>query len=126
MQAIQALFSPVNWPPKCEKQHCGHTLDTAIELGGRTFEEAFIYENPDLFKDGKVTTSITLEGDHDKDHGQIYELVKSDSFKKAEFALDIVFSEEEWNVPHYIKVGLIWLKSRLGNQFETVQEALNR
>jgi len=96
------------------------------KMHGRTFEEAFIYENPDLFKDGKVTTSITLEGDHDKDHGQIYELVKSDSFKKAEFALDIVFSEEEWNVPHYIKVGLIWLKSRLGNQFETVQEALNR
>ena len=92
------------------------------KMHARTFEEAFIYENLDLFKDGKVATSITLEGDHNKDHEQIYELVKSDSFKKAEFALDIVFSEEEWNVPHYIKVGLIWLKSRLGNQFETVQE----
>lgn len=96
------------------------------KMHARTFEEAFIYENLDLFKDGKVATSITLEGDHNKDHEQIYELVKSDSFKKAEFALDIVFSEEEWNVPHYIKVGLIWLKSRLGNQFETVQEELNQ
>lgn len=96
------------------------------KMQGRTFEEAFIYENLDLFKNGKVATSITLEGDHNKDHEQIYELVKSDSFKKAEFALDIVFSEERWNVPHYIKVGLIWLKSRLGNQFETVKEDLKQ
>lgn len=93
-------------------------------MHGRTFEEAFIYENLDLFKDGKVTTLITLEGDHDKDYAQIYKLVKSANFKKAEFALDIVFSEEDWNVPYYIKAGLIWLQSKMGNQLDTIQEAL--
>jgi putative ATP-dependent endonuclease of OLD family len=96
------------------------------EMHGRTFEEAFIYENLPLFKDGKVTTPIALEGDHDKDYKQIYELVKSANFKKAEFALDIVFSEEDWKVPHYIKAGLIWLQSKIGNQLDTIQEALNQ
>ncbi|MBD3293806.1 MAG: AAA family ATPase [Armatimonadia bacterium] len=94
------------------------------KMHGRTFEEAFIYENLDLFKDGKVTTSITLEGNHDKDYELIYNLVKSANFKKAEFALDIVFSEEDWRVPHYIKSGLIWLQSKMGTQLDTIQEAL--
>lgn len=94
------------------------------KMHGRTFEESFIYENLNLFKDGKVSTSVTLEGDHDKDYEYIYKLVKSDNFKKAEFALDIVFSEEDWKVPHYIKVGLIWLQSKLENQLKTIQEAL--
>jgi len=94
------------------------------KMHGRTFEEAFIYENLDLFKDGKVATSITLEGDHHKDYEQIYNIIKSANFKKAEFALDIVFSEEDWKVPHYIKAGLIWLQSKMGNQLGTIQEAL--
>ena len=94
------------------------------KMHGRTFEETFIYENLNLFKDGIVSTSIKLEGDHDKDYEHIYKLVKSDNFKKAEFALDIVFSEDDWRVPHYIKVGLIWLQAKLENQLETIQEAL--
>lgn len=94
------------------------------KMHGRTFEEAFIYENLDLFKDGKVTTTITLTGDWDKDYKEIYNLVKSANFKKAEFALDIVFSEEDWKVPHYIKSGLIWLQSKMGNQLDTIPEAL--
>ena len=94
------------------------------KMHGRTFEETFIYENLNLFKDGKVSASVTLEGDHDKDYEYIYKLVKSDNFKKAEFALDIVFSEEDWKVPHYIKAGLIWLQSKLENQLKTIREAL--
>ncbi|MDA3823102.1 MAG: AAA family ATPase, partial [Bacteroidales bacterium] len=94
------------------------------KMHGRTFEEAFIYENLNLFKDRKVSTSITLEGDHDKDYKRIYELVKSANFKKSEFALDIVFSEEDWKVPHYIKTGLIWLQSKMENKLDTIQEAL--
>lgn len=94
------------------------------KMHGRTFEETFIYENLNLFKDGKFSTSMTLKGDRDKDHEFIYNLVKSDNFKKAEFALDIAFSEEDWKVPHYIKVGLVWLQSKLENQVKTIQEAL--
>jgi len=94
------------------------------KMHGRTFEETFIYENLNLFKDRRVSTSVTLENDHDKDYEYIYKLVKSDNFKKAEFALDIVFSEEDWKVPNYIKAGLIWLQSKLENQLKTIQEAL--
>lgn len=96
------------------------------KMHGRTFEEAFIYENLDLFKNGKVSTSITLEGDHDKDYRHIYDFVKSANFKKAAFALDIVFSEEDWKVPHYIKAGLVWLQSKMGNELDTIQEAFNQ
>jgi hypothetical protein len=94
------------------------------KMHGRTFEETFIYENLNLFKDGKFSTSITLKGDRDKDHEYIYNLVKSDNFKKAEFALDTAFSEEDWKVPHYIKVGLVWLQSKLENQVKIIHEAL--
>jgi len=94
------------------------------KMHGRTFEETFIYENLNLFKDEKVSTSVTLEGDHDKDYESIYNLVKSNNFKKTEFALDIVFSEEDWKVPHYIKAGLIWFQSKMENQLKTIQEAL--
>jgi putative ATP-dependent endonuclease of the OLD family len=48
----------------------GYPVDE--KMHGRTFEEAFIYENLDLFKTGTISTSITLEGDHDKDYDQIY------------------------------------------------------
>jgi predicted ATP-dependent endonuclease of OLD family len=108
---FQKLVS-VDGYPENEKMH------------GRTFEETFIYENLNLFKEGKVSISVTLEGDHDKDYAYIYKLVKSDNFKKAGFALDIVFSEENWKVPNYIKDGLIWLQSQLENQLKTSQEAL--
>ena len=94
------------------------------KMHGRTFEEAFIYENLNLFKDGKFSTSVALKGDHDKDFDHIYKLVKSDNFKKAEFALAIAFSEEDWKVPHYIKVGLTWLQSKLENQLKAIQDAL--
>ncbi len=94
-----------------------------VKMHGRTFEEAFIYENLELFKSGKFSIPLALEGNYDLDHKQIYELVKSDNFKKAEFALDIAFSEEDWKVPHYIKTGLNWLQSKLKNQLETSMEA---
>ncbi len=97
-----------------------------VKMHGRTFEETFIYENLDLIKDGKLSTSITLEGDCDKDYEQIYSLVKSANFKKVEFALDIVFSEEDWKVPYYIKVGLIWLQSKMRSQLDTIQETFNQ
>jgi len=94
------------------------------EMHGRTFEETFIYENPNLFKDWKGSKSVIFEGDYDKDYEYIYKLVKSDNFKKAEFALDILFSDEDWNAPHYIKLGLIWLQYKLENQHKTIQETL--
>jgi putative ATP-dependent endonuclease of OLD family len=96
------------------------------KMHGRTFEEAFIYENLDLFKTEKFRLLLALEGDHDKDYQQIYDIVKSANFKKAEFALDIVFSEEDWKVPNYIKAGLVWLQSKMGNQLDTFPEALNQ
>ena len=43
----------------------------------------------------------------------IYERIKSSSFKKTNFALDVLSSEQDWATPGYIADGLLWLENRL-------------
>ncbi|MGJ8528611.1 hypothetical protein, partial [Maritalea sp.] len=45
----------------------------------------------------------------------VFELVKNSNFKKTEFALAIL-SSDDWNVPLYIAEGLTWLEQRLQTQ----------
>lgn len=80
---------------------------------GRTFEECFVYENIDLFKNGEIHCGIDISDDADTVRNEVYELVKSSTFKKTDFSLDMASSEVNWNTPSYIADGLIWLKNRL-------------
>jgi hypothetical protein len=43
----------------------------------------------------------------------VYELVKSDTFKKMDFAMTILSANADWEVPNYIVDGLRWLELRL-------------
>jgi len=57
----------------------------------------------------------------------VWRRIKSDTFKKTEFAMDVLAFEipagedeeasagqnQDWNVPHYIDEGLKWLETRL-------------
>jgi putative ATP-dependent endonuclease of the OLD family len=88
---------------------------TANSMHGRTFEEALIYEKLELFRDKKIDIEIDLPtGDsYEGVHQSIFEHVKSDSFKKTEFALDVASSAESWNSPKYIADALLWLEKRL-------------
>ncbi len=81
----------------------------------RSFEDAFIHINRDF-----------VNGKKDEFHGlqnrKLFELAVNNAFvladkcikKKTHFALDILYHSDEkftnWNIPAYIKNGLLWLK----------------
>jgi len=63
---------------------------------GRSFEDAFILANPELFELGAGDSAALA-----------YELAGSQ--KKSTFALEHAIENTEWNVPRYIAEGLRWL-----------------
>ncbi len=81
----------------------------------RSFEDAFINLNREFLKGNKATfQGIKNASDFDDDTKKPYELAGSCIKKKTHFALDIIFHSDKdfsnWNIPAYIKNGLLWLK----------------
>jgi len=70
------------------------------EQCGRSFEEAFILANPELFELTETGTQ------REEEATQI-----ARKQKKSEFALKHAIEEEKWIVPKYIKDGILWLSS---------------
>ena len=69
---------------------------------GRSFEDAFMLANQKLFP-------FPGPSDQEKET-QAWEEAKD--VKKSEFALKHALSDDEWNVPRYIRSGLVWLSER--------------
>lgn len=67
---------------------------------GRSFEEAFILANPELF-------DFTLGPDNAATERASTE--KSKEFKKSDFALKYAVKQQVWETPRYIRQGLDWL-----------------
>lgn len=66
---------------------------------GRSFEDAFMLANPSLFLfDGSST---------EEREDQAW--TEAQGVKKSAFALEHALMKDEWNVPAYIRDGLIWL-----------------
>lgn len=82
-------------------------------LRPRTLEEAIVYENFGLLRAGKLSIGIVIPTSLDDAYQEVYDRIKSDSFKKTDFAMDILACAEEWIVPGYISQGLRWLETRL-------------
>ena len=82
----------------------------------RTLEEAFVYENLQLFRDNDLTIQQEIPAALDEAYQTIYKHIKSGSFKKTEFAMDVLASQSDWRVPAYIAEGLQWLEARLHPQ----------
>ena len=53
------------------------------------------------------------ELNHEAEYREIYEAVRSPTFKKTEFALSVASSKAEWITPKYIADGLKWLAGEL-------------
>ncbi|WP_242775159.1 ATP-dependent nuclease [Brevibacillus parabrevis] len=66
---------------------------------GRSFEEAFILANLQLF--GINETHV------DQAENQAWDIARK--VKKVQFALEYALEKTEWNIPRYIKEGLLWL-----------------
>lgn len=69
---------------------------------GRTLEEAFVYENHALFSNGTLSIGKEIPADAAEFHEVVWNRIKSDTFKKTEFAMDVlaVNAEDEGAVPH--------------------------
>ncbi|HFT5240800.1 TPA: ATP-dependent endonuclease [Yersinia enterocolitica] len=89
--------------------------DGAVQtmLRPRTLEEAIVYENFSLFQSGKLSIGIDIQAPLGDAYQNVYDRIRSDSFKKTDFAMDILASAEKWVVPGYIAEGLSWLEARL-------------
>ncbi len=79
----------------------------------RTIEEAFAYQNFRLLRSGEVQLGLAVPADLEQAYQAIYELVKSDTFKKTDFAMTVLSGTTDWLVPNYISEGLRWLECRL-------------
>lgn len=90
-----------------------------------TFEEAFIYENISAIREKKIEAFIKLdtEPNYENDYTKIYEKVHSSNYKKVEFALNIINTDEKWITPAYIAQGLKWLSKTLG--LTPIQKQIN-
>ena len=76
-------------------------------------EEAILYENFGLLRSGALSIDTPIPALLSDAYQAVYEQVRSDSFKKTDFAMDILACTQEWVVPSYIAEGLSWLESRL-------------
>lgn len=87
---------------------------------GRTFEEAFVYDNLRAFIDGSLNLGIEFppDADYEGTYQAVYEAVRLGSFKKTEFALKIALSEFSWNTPSYVEDGLQWLEGVVSPKLE--------
>jgi len=82
-------------------------------LRPRTLEEAIVYENFALLRSGTLSIGITIPPLLDAVYKDVYDRIRSDNFKKTDFAMDILACAEGWIVPDYIAEGLRWLEVRL-------------
>ena len=82
-------------------------------LRPRTLEEAIVYENFELVRAGTLSIDATIRASLDEAYQDVYDLIRSESFKKTDFAMDVLACDEEWAVPVYIAEGLRWLEKRL-------------
>lgn len=104
-----------------EKDRCiAFQMDVLVTDGAanatlrpRTLEEAIVYENFALLRSGALTIGIAVPELLSDVYQDVYDRIRSDSFKKTDFAMDILACAEEWIVPVYIAEGLNWLEARL-------------
>lgn len=97
-----------------------------IEALARTFEDSLIYSNLETFKNTEIEAGTLLSKVYEElnkstswdDFQKIIfnELKKSD--RKAEFALDLIYSLDpaKLQVPAYINAGLTWLQTYLNEE----------
>lgn len=81
---------------------------------GRSFEDAFIHINLDFIKEHKHGFRGLKNRSYFDNLENAYELADKCINKKTHFALDILYHSNRdfsnWNIPAYIKEGLLWLK----------------
>lgn len=104
-----------------EKDRCvAFQIDVVVEDQGnqlamrpRTLEEAFAYDNFPLLRVGTITIGKAIPDDLGDAYQTIYDRIRSDTFKKTDFAMSLLDGETDWVTPAYIAEGLTWLQAKL-------------
>lgn len=99
----------------------------AVELAGRTLEEAFGLENAEWCQNlEQRKLGLRIRGalaDPAALAAGLHKRVSGDKFDKTKFALGVLTAApEEWQVPAYIRDGLIWLKAQVDLEVEAEME----
>lgn len=95
----------------------------AVDLAGRTLEEAFGLENAEWCQSAEQRKlGLRLRdtpADPEALAAALHKRVNGDKFDKTKFALGVLTARpEEWRVPAYIRDGLIWLKAQVDLEVE--------
>lgn len=99
------------------------------EMAGRTLEEAFGLENAEWCQSAEQKKlGLRLRGalaDPAVLAAGLHKRVSSAKFDKTKFALGVLTARpEEWQVPVYIRDGLIWLKAQVDLEVEAEIEGV--
>lgn len=98
---------------------------TTKNLCGRTLEEDFGLENPQWCQDQQrkqlgLMMKGTTPADPEALAKGLHQKVRRKSFDKTRFALAVLTEDPSaWNVPAYIRDGLVWLKDEIKIEEET-------
>ncbi|MFZ7133224.1 MAG: AAA family ATPase [Eubacteriales bacterium] len=101
-----------------------YKADKDVEALPSTLEDAIVYSNIELFNNLSGTGLINVFNDFVKNknnfaelHAAVYAELHKKNIKKAEFALDLIYSvdPERITVPPYISEGLKWLQEQLSS-----------
>lgn len=82
-------------------------------LRPRTLEEAIAYQNFGLLRSGTLSIGISIPTSLNDAYQAVYDRVRSDAFKKTDFAMSLLAGPVAWTSPDYLIQGLQWLQSRL-------------
>jgi putative ATP-dependent endonuclease of OLD family len=105
---------------KSKDRSIAFQMDVLVEENGvqlamrpRTLEEAIAYENFALLRSGVLSIGISIPAALPEAYQNIYDRIRSDDFKKTDFAMSLLAMSDTWAVPPYIVEGLQWLETRL-------------
>jgi len=87
--------------------------DATLDMIPRTLEEAIAYQNFGLLRGGQLDIGIDIPENLGDAFEEIWKHIGSGSFKKTDFAMDLLANDPAWTVPEYIAEGLTKLEERL-------------
>ena len=82
-------------------------------MQARTIEENLAYQNFAMLRSKKIDLGTNMPQGLAEVYETIFRRVKSDQFKKTDFAMSILAGDSTWAVPSYIEEGLTWLETKL-------------
>lgn len=111
------LFNNIGgcWKNQSNGRLCVVYQTNEADYNARSFEDAFIHLNRYFVKNNKADFRGLQNKDYfDNPNNNAYILAQECIKKKTHFALDILYHSDEmlsnWQIPAYIKEGLLWLK----------------